>query len=169
VLPRVSSTIKLMELWWAPSSQEGHEVVPCFVWLLQVTLELVWCLLISDLPHLLGHHPHFDILRAWRIGRACLWNHPRIYNTCSGVSGDQIFREHITQQLGANLHLLPGGRLQDCTMNTFLHRLWTTTSSNVLYRLVRMEPPEPSALVPPWGILLILLFLCLVINLCCLR
>ena len=52
------------------------------------------------------------------------------------------------------LRLLPGGRSRDCTANIFLHRLWSATSSNALCRLVRMEPPVPSALVPPLGTIL---------------
>ena len=36
-------------------------------------------------------------------------------------------------------------RSWDCTTNIFLHRLWSATLSNALCRLVRMEPPMPSA------------------------
>ena len=60
--------------------------------------------------------------------------------------------------------LLPGGRSWDCTANIFLHRLWSTSSSNALYQLVRMEPPVPSALVPHLRIILndyILFLICL--------
>jgi len=52
------------------------------------------------------------------------------------------------------LRLLPGGCSRDCTANNFLHRLWSATLSNALCRLVRMEPPVPSALVPPMGTIL---------------
>ena len=47
------------------------------------------------------------------------------------------------------LRLLSSGRLWDYTVNIFLHRLRSTTSGNTLCRLVWMEPPVPSALVPP--------------------
>ena len=60
----------------------------------------------------------------------------------SGTSSDQLLR------------LLPGGRSRDCTANIYLHRLRSTTSSNTLCRLVWMEPPVPSALVPPRGTIL---------------
>ena len=49
---------------------------------------------------------------------------------------------------------LPGGRSRGYTANIFLHRLRSTTSSNTLCRLVWMEPPVPSALVPPRGTIL---------------
>ena len=49
--------------------------------------------------------------------------------------------------------LLPGDRSWDCTANTFLHRLWSMTSSIALCRLVRMEPPMPSAWDPSLGTL----------------
>jgi hypothetical protein len=45
---------------------------------------------------------------------------------------------------GTTRRLLPGDRSWDCTMNTFLHWLWSTTSSNALC-LMRMEPLMPSA------------------------
>jgi hypothetical protein len=31
----------------------------------------------------------------------------RVCNTCSGVLGDQFFKEHLRQPLAANLHLVP--------------------------------------------------------------
>jgi hypothetical protein len=52
-------------------------------------------------------------------------------------------------------HLLPSDRSWDCTVNTFLHRLWSTTSSNALC-LVRMEHAMPSAWDPSLGTLLTL-------------
>jgi hypothetical protein len=48
-------------------------------------------------------------------------------------------------------HLLPLDADGNCTAITFLHRLRSTTSSNALWRLVRMEPPMPSAWDPPLG------------------
>ena len=42
-------------------------------------------------------------------------------------------------------------RSWDYTTNIFLHRLWSATSSKALCRLVRMEPPMPSAWDPPLG------------------
>ena len=47
-------------------------------------------------------------------------------------------------------------RSWDYTANILLHRLWSTTSSNALCRLVRMEPPMPSAWDPPLGTILTL-------------
>jgi hypothetical protein len=44
-----------------------------------------------------------DSLRALRIGRAGLRNHARICDTCSGVPGDQVFGERLTQLLTADL------------------------------------------------------------------
>ena len=59
-----------------------------------------------------------------------------------------------TPRITGSKHLLPGGRLRDCTANIFLHRLWSTTSSNTLCWLVRMESSVPSALVSPLSIFL---------------
>ena len=92
-------------------------------------------------------------------------------DTCSGVRAirflGSVFRDcslprigeigyFLLHQIGYFLlhRLLPGGRSRDCTTNIFLHRLWSATSSNALCRLVRMEPPVPSALVPPLGTIL---------------
>jgi hypothetical protein len=54
--------------------------------------------------------------------------------------------------LPSQRHLLPLDADGNCTAITFLHRLRSTTSSNALWRLVRMEPPMPSAWDPPLGI-----------------
>jgi hypothetical protein len=51
----------------------------------------------------------------------------------------------------------------DCTTNTFLHRLWSTTSSNTLCQLVHMESSVHWPWLPPQGIHLLLnVFNCLV-------
>ena len=70
------------------------------------------------------------------------WDRDRLHLLPGGRSGLRLLR------------LLPGGRSRDYTANIFLHRLWSTTASNALCRLVRMEPPVPSALVPPRGTIL---------------
>jgi hypothetical protein len=56
---------------------------------------------------------------------------------------------------GTARRLLPSDRSWDCTANTFLHRLRSTTSSNALC-LVWMETPMPSAWDLPLGTLLTL-------------
>ena len=68
-----------------------------------------------------------------------------------------VFLLVIVGTRGTRPRLLPVDRLRnpsgdrswDCTTNTVLHRLWFTTSSNALCRLVRMEDPMPSAWDPP--------------------
>jgi hypothetical protein len=46
--------------------------------------------------------------------------------------------------------LLPGGR--NGIANIFLHQLWTTTSNNSSWWMIRMESRVPPAPVPPQGI-----------------
>ena len=104
------------------------------------------------------------------IGRACLRNRrlaSRHLLGCCGQSGfygasSATAHRRVRCLLPGGrpadrdrlLRLLPGGRSRDCTANIFLLRLWSATSSNALCRLVRMEPPVPSALVPPLGTIL---------------
>ena len=76
-----------------------------------------------------------------------------VFRDCSPASST-LSSSWWTSDSDRLLRLLPGGRSRDCTANIFLHRLWSASSRNALCRLVRMEPPVPSALVPPLGTIL---------------
>lgn len=105
---------------------------------------------------------YFVPLHVRRIGRACLWNHVCVGDTCSGAPGEFslliyfIFFSTISSGLlswwtfmGLNYKHLPTSNVA--------HNF-----EEALCRLVRMEPAVPFTLVSPLATSRVLLFLYLV-------
>jgi hypothetical protein len=85
----------------------------------------------------------------------CLRNRSSSENPARGVRTIRFLgSDYVTARSRSSSrqrHLLLLDSDMNCTATTFLHRLRSTTSSNALWRLVRMEPPMPSAWDPLLG------------------